>query len=297
MKQSQQGLSLTTSLRSSLSTDSDLSPSKPFPQLRRSCTITPSSSELSNARIIQSKLVYIINLPESVASDETLKRPEYFGQYGTILKCVVNKSSQHTAYQAYITYNTDEEAAVCIKACNKFVLDGNELTLTFGTTKYCNYFLRGNSCPKPECLYLHQFAQHSNIISRESMPHTKHIQPSNSIIDGIKVLVFPPDHSHRLPSVKIIRERAYSQNIFDSPVRCFDNKSRFGFLVDGDETEVPVHMKALRKYSSPKEDVAEIPLSLYQDLIGQFFSDHWLRDVLDFELQNETVLVFPKPNV
>ena len=56
----------------------------------------------------------------------------------------MSRSPQQTAYQAYITFNTEEEAAICIKACNKFVLDGNELSLTYGTTKYCNYFLKGN---------------------------------------------------------------------------------------------------------------------------------------------------------
>ena len=281
---------------SSISTEGEFSPKKSFSNsnYRRSATLAP--NELFNARIIQSKLVYIINLPESVADEKILKSQEYFGQYGTIVKCVVNKSTQHTAYQAYITYAFDEEAAVCIKAAHKFIIDGKELSLTFGTTKYCNYFLQGNSCPKSDCLYLHAFAPQGNVVPREIMPHTKHIQPSGSIYDGLKIQIIQPQNGSKskLPSARVLRERAYSEQIFQSPMRRFENKSRFSFLIDGDETEVPLHMKQLRKFSSPKEDVAEIPLNNYESIMSQLVLDHWLSDILEFKLQPEKIIIFAR---
>ena len=296
MKTSTRKLSSQDSFHSAYSTECEFSPNKQFesPSLRRSATIAP--NVLSNARIIQSKLVYIINLPESAADAETLASQAYFGQYGTITKCVVNRSSQHTAYQAYITFANDEEAAVSIKACNKFVLDGNELTLTFGTTKYCNYFLRGNACPKPECLYLHEFAQKNNVMPREVMPHTKHIQPCNSIYDGIKVHISQPGGGNRkkLPEARVIRERAFSQQIYESPGGREENKSRFGFLVDGEETEVPTMVNTLRKFSSPKGEVAEIPLLQYESIKNQLGANAWFNDILEFKLQPETVLVISR---
>lgn len=293
MKKITRKLSSVDSVHSSVSTDSDLSPKKPNENTiyRRSSTLT--ANELSNARIIQSKLVYVINLPESVADEEILKRKDYFGQYGEIVKCVVNKNSQHIAYQAYLTYSTDEQASVCIKSCNKFILDGNELTLTFGTTKYCNYFLRGNPCPKAECLYLHQFAVQNNIVLRETMPHTKHIQPCNSIFDGLKVIVSPPVGNMKLPSARIIRDRACSEQIYESPVRN-SNTSRFGFVVDGDEMVIPGPMKDLRKFSSPKDEFAEIPILMYNDLQHVFLKDKWVSDILEFQLGHEKVLVISK---
>ena len=210
------------------------------------------------------------------------------------MKCVVNRNSQHIAYQAYLTFSTDEEAAICIKACNKFILEGNELTLTFGTTKYCNYFLRGNPCPKSDCLYLHEFAQQNNVVPREAMPHTKHIQPINSVFDGIKVIISQPFGSSRLPHVKVLRDRAFSLQIYESPAKKERKNSRFGFAYEGEVTEVPEHVDALRKLSSPKDEVAEIPLLLYNDIISQLVGDKWLTDVLQFQLQQEKVLVFSK---
>jgi hypothetical protein len=35
-------------------------------------------------------------------------------------------------------------------------LSDRPLKVSFGTTKYCSHFIRGNSCPNPDCFYLHQ---------------------------------------------------------------------------------------------------------------------------------------------
>ena len=287
MKNPSRKLSTHDSLHSSTSTDSELSPKKvlTMPQLKRSSTSV--SSELSNARIIQSRLVYIINLPESAADENLLRSQSYFGQYGLIQKCVINKSLQHTAYQAYLTYSTDESAAVCIRACNKFTLDNYELTVTYGTTKYCNYFLRGNQCPKQECLYLHEFAQQNNVLPRDIMPHTKHIQPQNSVIDGLKVLIIPPTGDQVLPVAKIIRERAQSEHIFDEKIF----KSRFGFCLEGTEQEIPEVCKALRKYSSPMDESAEIPMRDYCDIKEKLDEEPWARDILLVKLEQEKVVI------
>lgn len=34
---------------------------------------------------------------------------------------------------------------------------------SFGTTKYCNFFLKNTECPNKECLYLHSLANDNNI--------------------------------------------------------------------------------------------------------------------------------------
>ena len=54
--------------------------------------ISSSPSELEeNYRIITENLVYIIGLSESIADRNTLIKFEYLGQYGKILKIVINK--------------------------------------------------------------------------------------------------------------------------------------------------------------------------------------------------------------
>ncbi len=39
------------------------------------------------------------------------------------------------------------------------VLAGKQVKACFGTTKYCNAFLKGVSCNNPECLYLHDIGE------------------------------------------------------------------------------------------------------------------------------------------
>jgi CCR4-NOT transcription complex subunit 4 len=34
--------------------------------------------------------------------------------------------------------------------------DGKLIRASFGTTKYCSYFLRGNPCINKNCLFLHE---------------------------------------------------------------------------------------------------------------------------------------------
>ena len=65
------------------------------------------NKDLSTLRVIQRNLVYIINLPEEIAKESTLVSYEYFGQYGTIQKCIISHSknlqSRKPTCNAYIT--------------------------------------------------------------------------------------------------------------------------------------------------------------------------------------------------
>ena len=49
-------------------------------------------SDLAETRIITKNLVYVIGLSSKLANKEILLKKEYFGQYGTITKIVVNKN-------------------------------------------------------------------------------------------------------------------------------------------------------------------------------------------------------------
>jgi CCR4-NOT transcription complex subunit 4 len=60
--------------------------------------------------VIQKTLVYVIGLAPEIAHEDTLKKPEYFGQYGDLLKVVINTNNVYNAtrggpsYSAYLTY-------------------------------------------------------------------------------------------------------------------------------------------------------------------------------------------------
>ena len=47
--------------------------------------------KLSQVRILQRNTLYVIGLSPNVAKEETLRRFEYFGQYGRILSVTINK--------------------------------------------------------------------------------------------------------------------------------------------------------------------------------------------------------------
>ena len=48
------------------------------------------------------------------------------------------------------------DALRCIKALDGAVWKGRQVKACFGTTKYCNAFLKGVPCNNHDCLYLHE---------------------------------------------------------------------------------------------------------------------------------------------
>jgi CCR4-NOT transcription complex subunit 4 len=93
---------------------------------------------------------------------------------------VINKSNLQTATKspdttraptvsAYITYAKPEDAGSCIQAIDGTWLDGKLLRASFGTTKYCSYFLRGVECANPDCMYLHDYAAEDDTYNKEDI--------------------------------------------------------------------------------------------------------------------------------
>eukprot|EP00917_Polyrhabdina_sp_WS-2016_P026884 GHVP01057559.1.p1 GENE.GHVP01057559.1~~GHVP01057559.1.p1 ORF type:complete len:905 (-),score=141.23 GHVP01057559.1:119-2833(-) len=140
---------------------------------------------LRSIRVIQRDLVYVVGLPASIAKKEILRRPEFFGQYGRILHIVVNRSP-HTStistgsgaagqtFCAYVTYATKEEAFAAVKDVSNGTFEGKVLRASFGTTKYCTYFLRGLQCTNVDCYYLHQLGPQEDSFTKEEMLSLKH---------------------------------------------------------------------------------------------------------------------------
>ncbi len=133
-----------------------------FQQRRRSHFESTARRDLANIRVIQRNLVYVTGLHVSIASEATLRKPEYFGQYGRILKMVLNTSNNpsipdHRALSAsvYTTFQNVDDAFACIHACDGFIFEGRQLKANYGTSKYCNAFVNNKVCNNQDCLYLH----------------------------------------------------------------------------------------------------------------------------------------------
>ncbi|KAJ9553611.1 hypothetical protein OSB04_017656 [Centaurea solstitialis] len=138
--------------------------------------------DLSNVRVIQRKMAYIIGLPLDLADEELLQRKDYFGQYGKVTKVSLSRTAGGTVQQfindtcsVYITYSKEEEAVRCIQSVHGYVLDGRLLRASFGTAKYCHAWLRNMPCNNPACLYLHTVGAEEDSFGKDEVAavHTR----------------------------------------------------------------------------------------------------------------------------
>ena len=132
-----------------------------------------SRKQLANVRVVQKNLVYVLGLSTSVATEDILRQSDFFGQYGKITKIVVNKkpptsiSSNVANNGVYITFARKDDAARAIEAVDGSVCDGRMIRATFGTTKYCSFYLKGQSCSNPGCQYLHEPGEEAEMFLKE----------------------------------------------------------------------------------------------------------------------------------
>ncbi|KAI8057943.1 RING/Ubox like zinc-binding domain-containing protein [Syncephalis plumigaleata] len=126
---------------------------------------------LAGARVVQRSLVYVIGLSPRVANEETLRGPDFFGQFGKIAKLVINRRQVHPSggLGVYVTFASKDDAAQCVQAVDGSRFDGRTLRAAFGTTKYCANFLRNLPCQSPGCMYLHELATDEDAYNKEEV--------------------------------------------------------------------------------------------------------------------------------
>lgn len=142
--------------------------------------------KLSKSRIIQKNLVHFQGFPDELNNEKILESPEYFGQYGKITKiCLVPIKENKSYHSAYITFDTEEQAAYCILAVDSIKIKNNLVRAFFGTTKYCNNFLKGYHCLNKKCKFLHYLADNKNdiVINDIKFGYSEHINLAKKIID------------------------------------------------------------------------------------------------------------------
>lgn len=150
---------------------------------------TTSNSDFFNIRVIQKNLVYVIGIPQKYADEGILRRHEFFGQFGGIKKIIVNKRSTElvdhkfdnptmkfleSTASAYITYSSEYEAKWCIQEVDESLLDSKLIRCTYGTTKYCSFYLKNIPCQNNECMYLHECKHSKDILTKDELINTKH---------------------------------------------------------------------------------------------------------------------------
>ena len=144
--------------------------------------IINSRRHLADFRVVQRNLVYVIGISARIASENVLKDTEFFGQFGKIIKIVVNKknflasatTSNPPSASAYVTFARKDDAARAIELVDGSVFDDRVIRATYGTTKYCSYFLRGLTCQNPGCMYLHEPGEEVSSFTKEQLTAGSH---------------------------------------------------------------------------------------------------------------------------
>jgi CCR4-NOT transcription complex subunit 4 len=125
--------------------------------------------------------VYVIGLAPEIASESTLRSLDFFGQYGQIDKVVINTKNLYNgskggpSYSAYLTFTNTRDGAITILSVDQFIFKGRLIRASFGTSKFCQFFLAGQRCTNKECLYLHELTSNLEAYTKEDLQNNKFI--------------------------------------------------------------------------------------------------------------------------
>ena len=131
--------------------------------------------KLANLRVIQKTLVYVIGLAPDIASESKIRSLDLFGQYGKIEKIVINTNNVYNgsrggpSYSGYITFNNPRDSAKAILSVDQFMYNDRLIRASFGTSKFCQFFLSGQKCTNKDCLYLHELRSDLEAYTKEDM--------------------------------------------------------------------------------------------------------------------------------
>ncbi|XP_060534137.1 uncharacterized protein LOC132706675 isoform X2 [Cylas formicarius] len=158
---------------------------------QRKAKLTESRKHLASVRVVQRNLVFVVGLPPRLAEAEILKRHEYFGKFGKIHKVVINQSTSYAGSQgpsasAYVTYMKSDDALRAIQAVNNVTIDNRVIKSSLGTTKYCSHFMKNQPCPKPDCMYLHEYDPEASF-TKEQMHSGKHQEYEKKLHDELQL--------------------------------------------------------------------------------------------------------------
>ena len=153
---------------------------------------------LAGLRVVQKNLVYVTGLNPPCNPDDlhtVLRSDKYFGQYGKILKIVINKKSpnpqthhhQNPGLVVYVTFAKKEDALKCINELDGTLCDGRILRAAHGTTKYCSSYLRGHPCPNPNCMFLHEPGEEADSYTRKDLSTQQGIKMGMMGLSGSRV--------------------------------------------------------------------------------------------------------------
>ena len=158
---------------------------------------------LGGLRVVHRGVIYIMGLPSKMLNEDVLRHPSNFGQFGKINRIILNRrpvnappGTQHAVFPplnllipagqlglttgnspgtAYVVYNRREDAETAQQEADMTAIDGKLIRVTFATSKYCGYYLRGTTCQTAGCLYMHETAEDNDVFTKNEQSSGKAI--------------------------------------------------------------------------------------------------------------------------
>jgi len=90
---------------------------------QRKQKVTESRQHLAAVRVVQRNLVFVVGLPPRLADGDILKRHEYFGKFGKILKVVINPSNSYAGVQVMLFSPILNYEKYPVRKSNWFILE------------------------------------------------------------------------------------------------------------------------------------------------------------------------------
>ena len=240
--------------------------------------------QLGNVRVVQKNLVYVLGLPPKLCTEEVLRSGDYFGQYGKITKVVVNRKTNNQNTGVYITYLRKDDAQKAIEQVDGSNFEGKVIRATFGTTKYCSYFLKGMSCQNIGCQFLHESGEDAESFLRE-----ENRLYNQRVEKGMKV-AFASNNNNQSSTDQGVWKQSAAQ-----AVQVLKNQQQFPMLGELPEPKLKQEMEILGSLSlgdNNEQFVPDmtLPLTLkkaklllfprYNGLFDPFGSDRLLKTLM-----------------
>lgn len=92
---------------------------------------------------------------------------------------------QGPSASAYVTYCLSNDGLRAIQSVNNIIIDSRLIKTSLGTTKYCSHFMKNQSCPKPDCMYLHELGDPEASFTKEEMHLGKHQEYEKRLHDQL----------------------------------------------------------------------------------------------------------------
>ena len=68
-------------------------------EVQKKQKLSENRRHLADVRVVQKNLVFVVGLSQRLADSEVLKKIEYFGRFGKIMKVVINSSPSYAGTQ------------------------------------------------------------------------------------------------------------------------------------------------------------------------------------------------------